>query len=300
VTPYWFDLGDVAVVPIVELPRLLIRPDEFFPGLEVDPDDWCMREPWFDASASCLVYAMQAFLAVTSERIVLVDACIGSGKHRARPEFDQLGTGWLRALEATGVAAADVSSVLFSHLHVDHVGWATQPDRDGWRSVFPNARHLVTGRELDYWTSADGAAAMRRTGDYLADSIRPLDDLGILDRVAEDAEVCPGVRLLPAFGHTPGNVAVQVSGSGGELLLVGDTVHHPVQLHRPELSTRYCVHPEQAARTRSQLLARAAASGTPIVPAHFALPSAGRVTPTDTGYTFEPASDIVRPGQYRV
>jgi glyoxylase-like metal-dependent hydrolase (beta-lactamase superfamily II) len=299
-TPFWLDLGDVAVVPVVETPRLLIAPGEFFPGLDVDADAWCFREPWFETAASRLVYAIQSFLVVTPEQIVLVDACVGAGKRRARPEFDDLDPCWLAALEATGVARSAVTSVILTHLHVDHVGWATREHDGCHEAMFPNARHCVTAAEYEYWTSAAGAAAMQRTGDYLADSVRPLANQGLLDLVPADADICSAVRLVPAFGHTPGNVAVHVSGSDGDLLLVGDAVHHPLQLWQPELSTRYCVRPGEAAQTRRRLLDQAAASGTPVLPAHFAHPSAGRLVAAGAGYAFHPASDILRTGQYLV
>lgn len=295
-TAGWFDLGDVTVVPIVETPRLLIAPAEFFPGARVDRDEWCFREPWFDAATGSLVYAIRSFLVVTPSGITLVDACVGHGKPRARPEFDQLDPTWLAALRATGVTPSEVGSVVFTHLHVDHVGCVTEAHAGGWRPVFRNARHCLTAPDHEYWTGPAGAEAMRRTGDYLADSIRPLAEHGLLDLVATDAVIAPGIRLEPAPGHTPGNVTVRVTGSAGELILAGDTLHHPLQLRRPELSTRYCVDPAAATRARNRLLAGAATSGTPIVPTHFAHPAPGRVAPTTTGYTFHPASDLLRTG----
>ncbi|MGH3452077.1 MAG: hypothetical protein ACRDQW_15430 [Haloechinothrix sp.] len=51
-------------------------------------------------------------------------------------------------------------------------------------------------------------------------------------------------------------------------------------------------------RTRSRLLAEVAESGVPILPSHFAYPSAGRVIRAGTGYTFQPPVDIFRAGQY--
>ncbi|MBO0877484.1 MAG: MBL fold metallo-hydrolase, partial [Pseudonocardia sp.] len=72
--------------------------------------------------------------------------------------------------------------------------------------------------------------------------------------------------------------------------------HHPLQLLRPGWSTRYCVDPTQAARTRRDLLARLAASGAPMLPAHFAWPCAGRVARAGAGYTFEPALDLMSAG----
>lgn len=297
-TPGWFDLGDVSVVPIVETPRLLIAPEEFFPGVPVDRDEWCFREPWFDAASGRLVYTIQSFLVVTPTATVLVDACVGGGKPRLRPEFADLDAGWLAALHATGTSPLDVTTVVLTHLHVDHVGWCTQEQGREWQPVFRNARHLVTGPELAYWTGAEGTIAMRRTGDYMADSVAPLLAHGLLDVVEPDAVVAPGVRLEPAFGHTPGNVVVRVTGSAGELVLAGDAMHHPVQLRHPEVSTRYCVDPAAAARTRVRLLADAAGSGTPVVPAHFAVPTAGRVEPAGSGYTFHAPMDMLRTNWY--
>lgn len=297
-TSHWFDLGDVAVVPIVETPRLLIAPEEFFPDVSVDPGQWCFQEPWFDAAAGRLIYTIQSFLVVTPAATVLVDACVGGGKRRTRPEFADLDAGWLAALRATGTSPLDVDTVVLTHLHVDHVGWCTQEHDGEWRPVFRNARHAVTGAELDHWTGPAGAAAMQRTGDYVADSVEPLRAHGLLDVVRPDTVVAPGVRLEPASGHTPGNVVVRVTGSGGELVLAGDVLHHPVQLRHPQVSTRYCVDPAAAAGTRARLLADLAASGTPLVPAHFPAPTAGRVDPTPVGYTFRAAADLLRTTSY--
>jgi glyoxylase-like metal-dependent hydrolase (beta-lactamase superfamily II) len=296
--PFWLDLGDTAVIALVETERLLIDPAEFFPRIGADRSAWCFEPPWYDAEAAALVYAIQAFLVVTPGRVLLVDACVGAHKHRGRPEFHQQGEDWFTRFTDAGFSAADVSSVVFSHLHVDHVGWATRPVNGTQQPVFPRARHYVTEPEFRYWSSSSGAGAMSRTGDYLADSVRPLRDHGLLEFVDPSAVLTPGVELVPAFGHTPGNVCVRVTGSAGALLLVGDVLHHPLQLLRPEWSTRYCVDPELAATTRCRLLASLARSGTPMLPAHFASPSAGRVMPAGDGYAFEPAMDLVRYGRY--
>ncbi|WP_290051620.1 MBL fold metallo-hydrolase [Amycolatopsis solani] len=292
----WFDLGDVAVVPIVETPRLLIDPAEFFPGHVLS--GWAAEEPWSEPGR--LVFTMQAFLVVTPHERILVDACVGDGKHRARPEFDRLDSGWWHRFAATGLSAADVSTVVFSHLHVDHIGWATRWSAGHWRPAFPKARHVLTAPEYDYWRSAAGAAAMTRTGDYLADSIEPVAEAGLLDLTPPDADLSPHVRLYPAPGHTPGNTAVLVTGSRARLLLTGDVLHHPLQLMDPDASTRYCVDPALSARTRRRTLDWLADTGTAMIPAHFAAPSAGRVDREGSGFTFAPAVDLHRPGRYVV
>ncbi len=294
----WFDLGDVAVVPVVETPRLLIDPEEFFPERPGVPSGWAAEEPWYAPGQGRLVFAMQAFLVVTPDERILVDACVGDGKRRARPEFDRLDSGWWQRFTATGLAPDDVSTVVLSHLHVDHVGWATRWSDGRWTPAFAKARHVLTAPEYEYWRSAAGAAAMTRTGDYLADSIEPVADAGLLDLTPPDAELGPHVRLCPAPGHTPGNTAVLVTGSRARLLLTGDILHHPLQLMEPDVSTRYCVDPGLSARTRRRTLEWLADTRTAMLPAHFAAPSAGRVTPHGSGFAFAPAADLHRPGRY--
>lgn len=101
------------------------------------------------------------------------------------------------------------------------------------------------------------------------------------------------MRLCPAPGHTPGNTAVLVTGSRARMLLTGDILHHPLQLMDPDTSTRYCVDPELSAHTRRRTLEWLADTGTAMVPAHFAAPSAGRVDRHGSGYTFTPPSTSI-------
>jgi hypothetical protein len=68
----------------------------------------------------------------------------------------------------------------------------------------------------------------------------------------------------------------------------------------PDTSTRYCVDPELSARTRRRTLEWLADTGTAMLPAHFAAPSAGRVDRRGSGFTFTPAADLHRPGRYVV
>ncbi|WP_336157228.1 MBL fold metallo-hydrolase [Amycolatopsis sp. VC5-11] len=290
---HWFDLGDVAVVPLVEDDRLLIEPGEFFPGLEPDLSDWYAQEPWFDRAAGKLVFVIQSFLVCSADEVLVVDACVGAGKDRQRAEFDHLPDRWMQQFLATGLRPADVDAVVFTHLHTDHVGAVTVQREP----VFPDAPHLVVEEEFRYWSSEAGGAAMRRTGDYLTDSVLPIEQAGQLSFVAPDAVVGKHAELVPAAGHTPGNVCVRVRGSAGTVLLAGDTMHHGVQIRHPELSTRYCVDPGEAARVRSRLLA--AAEDSVLLPTHFPAPSAGRVRSGRNGYGFEFAADLLRSGQFR-
>ncbi len=284
-----FSVGEIEVSSLVDIAELLIEPAEFFPqaaGLSgADPAPWYLRPPW--TRHGRLVYTIQAFLVRTPQAAVLVDAAVGAGKSRRRPQFDRLDTDLPAGLAGFGLSPEDIDYVVLSHLHVDHVGWATIFDGTAWVPTFGRARHLIPAAEGVYWRGAGGQAAMARTGDYLSDSVQPLVRAGLVDWVGGDVEVVPGVTFRQAAGHTPGCGYVELMSAGRRAVLAGDMIHHPLQLAMPDWSTRYCVDPGAAAAVRRRRLAEVADTDTVFVPAHFAWPSAGLVRSDRDGYRFE-------------
>ena len=283
-----FSVGEIAIDALVDIAELLIEPTEFFPqvaGLaDEDKAAWYLRPPW--TRDGRLVYTIQAFLVRTPSATVLVDAAVGAGKPRQRPQFDRLDTDLPAALAGYGLRPQDVDHVVLTHLHVDHVGWATVFDGARWVPTFNRARHLIPAAEGEYWRGANGRAALGRTGDYLSDSVLPVVEAGLVDWIAGDVEVAPGVTFRQAAGHTPGCGYVEIASGGRRAVLAGDVIHHPLQLAMPDWSTRYCVDPGAAAAARRRLLAEVADTGTIFVPAHFARPSAGLVGTDGSGYRF--------------
>ena len=76
-----------------------------------------------------------------------------------------------------GVQPDDVTDVLFTHLHFDHVGWATQQGR----VVFPNATYRCDERDWAHFVGPDEGATRK-----LVAAHRPH---GVL--VAAAARCCP-------------------------------------------------------------------------------------------------------------
>jgi glyoxylase-like metal-dependent hydrolase (beta-lactamase superfamily II) len=90
-------------------------------------------------------------------------------------------------------------------------------------------------------------------------------------------EVADGVRLVPAPGHTPGQVAVEVRGTDRTALITGDSIHHPVQLSHPHLTSCVDTDAQQAVHTRTRLLNHVADTDTLLLGTHFPQPTAGTV-----------------------
>lgn len=290
-----FNLGDVRIYPLVELERLLVEPTEFFPkiaGLKRTAEEWYLQPPYIDAPSGRMVFVIQAFLISSPSALILVDACVGNNKLRERREFDRLSTDWLDRFRGTGFTPEDVDMVILTHLHVDHVGWATKLEEGEWVPTFQNARYLAVEAEYKYWSSDEGVAVMRRTGNYLVDSVTPLIKTGLLGFVEPNSILSAGIRLCPGRGHTPGNTYVEIDSADHKAILAGDVLTHPMQCAKPDWSTRFCTNPDEAAETRRELLRSVANTDTLLVPTHFALPSVGRVYSDGDAYRFEYAPEL--------
>ncbi|MCB0943519.1 MAG: MBL fold metallo-hydrolase, partial [Mycobacterium sp.] len=118
------------------------------------------------------------------------------------------------------------------------------------------------------------------------DSVRPVLDAGLVETVAADRTVAPGVRLRMTPGHTPGHMCVWI---GDDCVITGDVVHHPVQCGHPEWTATGDGDPDLARSARRDFLATAAQKKALVLGTHFAGTSAGYVVPVGDGYRFEMA-----------
>jgi len=109
-----------------------------------------------------------------------------------------------------------------------------------------------------------------------------------LEMVDGETEIVPGVRLLPAPGHTPGHLALLLDSGGEQLLNLGDAAVHPLHLEHPEWENGFDVAPDRAAATRRALLARAAADQMHVMAFHFPFPSVGRVEKRNAAWEWRP------------
>ena len=91
--------------------------------------------------------------------------------------------------------------------------------------------------------------------------LRPID--------AATAELAPGVSAHHSPGHTPGHYVVRVSSNGEAAYLLGDVVHHPLQLNDQGISFLSETQPERALRAREELLTALQGRNVSIGMAHF-------------------------------
>jgi glyoxylase-like metal-dependent hydrolase (beta-lactamase superfamily II) len=199
-----------------------------------------------------LTMTFGGFLVRTGERIVLVDAGIGT-----IDDEKWHGGGLPESLRQQGVELSDVTDVVFTHLHFDHVGWATQRGR----IMFPNATYRVHQADWDHFVTAP---------DAVAGAVRKISPIAPqLETFTAETELAPGLVARPAPGHTPGSTVYVVADGGERALLLGDVVHAVAELTDPEWHGLYDVDPVAARKVRDQIAQEAAEAGDVIAAAHF-------------------------------
>lgn len=158
-------------------------------------------------------------LVRTETSLLLIDSGYGSKAAPRQREYCAMQDGGplIENLARTGVHPDDISAVILTHLHFDHVGGCTFRDDSGrLRPVVRRARHFIQRAEWEDATS--GAAEL--AGSYFPEDFLPLWEAGLVELVEGEAEILPGITGRLAGGHTSGHQIVSLeSGSSSGVYL---------------------------------------------------------------------------------
>ncbi|WP_176086135.1 MBL fold metallo-hydrolase [Martelella sp. HB161492] len=233
-----------------------------------------------------LIIGIQIWLVRLGNDVIVIDTGIGNRKPRGLPRFDRLNTLVLAWMEAAGAARDRVTMVINTHLHGDHVGWNTMVDGDGYVPTFANARYLMPRLDYDWWHPRFVAANGVGETEAFTDAVMPLVDAGRVEFYDAGMEFAPGLVARAAYGHTPGQMRIDLESQGARGVFSADIFHSPLQILRPDINTAIDVLPEVARETRAAFLAEMADSGTLVMPCHFGAPHCVRITREGDGYGF--------------
>lgn len=217
------------------------------------------------------------------DRTILFDCGSGSA---FQPSAGRL----LDALSAEGLSPDDVTDLVFTHAHPDHL-WGVLDDFD--EPLFLNAAHWIGREERDYWVNPETVDTIGdERASFAVGAARRLAAIeGVLETFEDGDEVLPGISAHLTPGHTPGHVSFEVSSGGQTAMIIGDAIANDhIALARPDWPTGSDQDLETGAQTRQRLVERLADEDMIAIGFHLSDGGIGRVERTSDGFRF--TSDV--------
>ncbi len=148
-------------------------------------------------------WAMRCLLIQEGKRLILIDTGIGN---KQSPDFFKHfylnGTDSLSgSLQKHGFSFDQITDVILTHLHFDHVGGAVYREGTDLKLQFPNAKYWVHSKHL-HWAQIPNA---REKASFLVENIQPMIDakkLYFIDECDILATFGENVDMLYVDGHT--------------------------------------------------------------------------------------------------
>lgn len=227
--------------------------------------------PWAHAT---IREPIHCWLVTDGTNHVLVDTGVpGPAELKRRLNVEGQGGGpeaLTGALREIGLAPADISTVVLTHLHFDHA-WNLE--------LFEHAQLVVQRDELIHAMDPVPTQRIYYLRETLSDVLARKRPKGLL-LVDGDTELRPGIELLKAPGHTPGMQAAIVTTERGRVALVSDCGDnyanwYPADPDANPRPVRYLAHDfmpgmirSEGELTYSDSMRRILAQADIVVPAH--------------------------------
>jgi glyoxylase-like metal-dependent hydrolase (beta-lactamase superfamily II) len=281
-----FDLGAFRCVAVSD-GDLIFPPEMLFANAPAERRARVLAE--YGAPGDTVTFGCSCLVVDTGRERFMIDTGTGA----ALPTTGKL----VPNLRAAGLEPADITTIILTHAHPDHVGGIIGADG---APAFPNANYVMTRTDWDFWTSPANlerldAGELLGTGDVdrLIAALNRVNLLPIRDRVelvADDAQIAPGIQAIPAPGHAPGQIALSIESDGARMLHVADAVAHLAHLAEPTWHMAFDLDPRQAMATRRQLFDRAADEQLLVASGHLPFPGIGYVSRHEDGWSWEAAA----------
>lgn len=184
--------------------------------------------------------------------------------------------GLTAGLAKIGVALDEITHVLITHAHFDHIAGLTV-EREGEQVPrFPNAQ-VFLGRG-DWVQNPD----RENPESEVAVRLGTIGHRKLLRLVDAEVSVAPDVTMLPAAGESPGHCIVH----GETFFAVGDLFHHTAEVEHPDWAAPW-VDKQSMLASRERLLSEANQTSATLIYPHHPFPPWGAVTATGGGWRWE-------------
>lgn len=256
-------LGEFEVTTLLAGTRKVEDPQKIF-GMNVDAETFAAASDAAFLPADVTQFFFTPTVVDTGKEVILFDTGFNPASITD-------------ALGAAGYGAGDITHVVITHMHGDHIGGLMG---DGGET-FTNAAYVTGAIEHNHWAAAgsDGFNA----------KVKPLNEKFTM--VDDGASIASGVTAVSAFGHTPGHMTYMLESGGKQLHIMADTANHYVwSLAHPDWEVRFDMDKAGAAASRRKILGLLAADRIPVIGYHMPWPGVGYVVAKGDNFEYVPIS----------
>jgi len=184
---------------------------------------------------------IRCLLVDTGDKIILFDTGMGNKQNEKFYSYRYIyGDESLdKAFSNIGYQFEDVTDIIFTHLHYDHVGGAFRRKMNEKTAVplFPNAQYWCSLRQWQWATNPN----VREAASYLPENLNPLHESGKLNFIEHEGLFTENIYLRMFHGHTDGQIIPIIEVNGKTYAYVADfipTVYHLPLPYIPSYDTR--------------------------------------------------------------
>lgn len=260
-----FTMGELEVSTLLAGTRTVEAPQSIF-GMNVSEEEFKTVSDTNFIPTDKAQFFFTPTVVRTGNDIVLFDTGLNAA-------------GITAPLAAAGISPDQVTVVVLTHMHGDHIGGLTREDGT---PTFANARYVAGQVEYDAWAKMDN--------DGFKAKVQPLAEK--MEFIGDGGSIVSGITGMDAAGHTPGHMMYMLESGGKQLALVADTANHYVwSLAYPEWEVKFDMDKAKAAATRKKVFDMLTADKVPFVGYHMPFPGMGYVeTRGEGGYRYVPTS----------
>ncbi|MCA9733995.1 MAG: MBL fold metallo-hydrolase [Deferribacteres bacterium] len=234
-----------------------------------------------------ILLGLNCLLIEHDDEKILIDTGIGNkfdkkfasiyAIHREKTLLDKL--------NEKGIDRNDITHVLMSHMHFDHIGWNTLFDGDKLVPTFPNATYFTQKGEFEVANNPDA----RSRASYLPENWLPLLENKQLAFIHGTSEVLPGIESVVVGGHTAHNSIIKIDTGEGIIVFLGDFIPTPSHL-KTAYVMGYDLFPLELMKQKPGFLQQAADEKWLLVFEHAAEPTAGYISKDGNNWVLEKVS----------
>lgn len=261
----------------IEINAITDGSGQFTPDLLKGADEAEITQLITDAGKSTIDTNFNAFVVKSGAATVLIDA---GPRDLMGPTAGALSG----ELDKAGIATGDITHLVFTHIHPDHVAGALTPDG---KPVFENAEVFIAKDDHAFWCDPSNFTNAPEMQMHWHELALVLDKAygARISPVSNTADITSGVSLLPLPGHTPGHVGVRISEGAESFLHVADIVHvQDVQLANPDIAVVFDLDADTGRETRKRTLDMLASDNVLFSGGHIISPKFARLERKGTGY----------------